>query len=416
MRSHQPLLFVGTALVALAAAACGGGGPGTVTTSPASPTVVTAGDDDVAAQTGVRTAAASRPPSITLGAEEQLLTIGQYGLMNVPDEHLAMRLEKDGSYHAWLTGEVNKSEGSVALMTTTDLQTFSPLVQSGGNATPVFGPSGPGSSAFDADYAGPGAIVRVRGDDNLLMIYHGENHSFDGTTYAVSPFYATVGLATSSDHGRTWTRQGAIIAGADPKPTVAPTDAGFGALIPTAIVAHGYIYVYYTDYVVPPSPDPSPTPGLIMVARSPVSSAGAPGSWLKFYHGSFVNDALANTPGTPIVAASPLSGCTPPERQAGITYNDFLGLYLLTMTCDQGWYFSTSSDLVTWSEPVQFYQAPFPNNTLADGQEFDWYPTLYSPGAKSPATTHRTGYVYYTKGNYNSSPHIMYRRSFTIAK
>jgi hypothetical protein len=49
-----------------------------------------------------------------------------------------------------------------------------------------------------------------------------ETRTFGTTRNAQVPFYATIGLARSSDNGVTWTRQGAIVSGTDPKPDANP--------------------------------------------------------------------------------------------------------------------------------------------------------------------------------------------------
>ncbi|MEO7113715.1 MAG: hypothetical protein ABI183_24970 [Polyangiaceae bacterium] len=87
-------------------------------------------------------------------------------------------------------------------------------------------------------------------------------------------------------------------------------------------------------------------------------------------------DELDSTPVLPLSGSSHTY-----SRQLGIPYNTYLGSYLLTMVCGAGWYFSVSNNLATerWSAPKQFFVAPFDNQSLAQGDEYDWHLALVSP-------------------------------------
>lgn len=342
---------------------------------------------------------------MTLGAPQQLLTAQLFGMMNTPDEHSAF-VQVGGSYRAWLAGNIDGVHGSTALLSTSDGVSFTPVVHAGGVAQPVFGPE-PGP-AFDSYYAAPGTVLLANG--KYLMIYHGEDHTWNGQVYPTT-FYATVGLATSAD-GIHWTRVGPIITARDPKPSTVPAHST-GAAVPSAIVANGYIYVFYTDYPNPGAPDAN-QPGLIQVARAAVGSATVPQAWQKFYNGGFSqpSDSYGNSSA---IVPLPNAACAP-ERQAGISYNTFLASYLLTYVCDSGWFFVTSTDLIHWSAPSMFFSAPFSNNNLQTGQQFDWYPTLFTPGQPNNQTTGQSGYVYYAQGDWNTSPHELFRRPYTLVR
>ena len=381
-------LTCGLVLVA-ALAGCGGGGGGSGA-PPAGPSAT-----PVAA-------------TLTLkGDERQLLTADQFGMKDTPDEHLSF-LERSGStYHVWIAGQIDGSHGSTALLGTPDGTTFTPVVASGGNAVPIFGPPGPSNGdAFDSYYAAPGTVLALNG--TYLMIFHGENHTWNGVTYP-NIFYATVGLATSTD-GVHWKQIGPAITSRDRKPGAAPSNSQ-GAAVPSAIVAGNYVYAFYTDYPNPQDGD-GDQPGLIQVARAPVAQAASPSAWTKYYNGAFGQPAAAYGNSTPIVA--PPTASSPPERQAGISYNNYLHAYLLTFVCNEGWYYTTSTDLVHWSPAKLFFTAPFPNSHLQTGQEFDWYPTLFTPGETSNQETGQTGYVYYAKGAWMTTPHELFRQSYSF--
>jgi hypothetical protein len=369
--------------------ACGGGGGGGGT----SPPVV------------VPTMRPFSPPSLTLGAAQQLLLAGQYGMMNTPDEHFSL-VQSGSTYLAWSAGNIAGVHGSTALLSTNDGVTFAPVAQAGGVAQPVFGPLA--GESFDSYYAAPGTVLQESG--SYLMIYHGEDHTWNGVVDPTT-FYATVGLATSAD-GVHWNRVGPIVTARDPKPQSLPSHST-GAAVPSAIVANGFIYVFYTDYPNPGAPD-SNQPGLIQVARVAAGSATSPNAWKKYFNGSFGQPANAYGNSSPVVPL-PDPACAP-ERQAGISYNTYLASYLLTFVCDTGWFFTTSTDLVHWSAPIQFFSAPFSNNNLVKGEQFDWYPALFTPGQTSNQTTGQSGYVYYAEGDWDSTPHELFRRPFTLTK
>jgi hypothetical protein len=361
--------------------------------------------------------------SITLGPAEQILMPGQLGLDSVPDEQLSLIRQPDGSYLAWIGGTVSGCNGCTALLSTTDFSTFASVVGDGGAATSVFGASAqmpcgngiPGSSAFDAQYAAPGTVFPAANGSDLLILYHAENHTFAGSCYKVLPFYASIGLARSSDGGRTWVRQqGPVVSGRDPHPAAAPSmNAGWGAAVPSAVVDGGFIYVFYSDYPVPSSGHESSNS--IMVARAPTSSDGAAGSWQKWLNGSFSSPGAGgdSTPPVPLAGSS----CVFP-RQPGVSFNAHLNRYLLTMVCGAGWYFSLATDLTKqdWSVPAQFFAAPYDNQSLLPGDEYDWHAALVTPGQPSGQSTDASGYVLYARGGYPNTPiHMLWRRAFTIA-
>jgi hypothetical protein len=393
-----------------------GDGAGNQNQSDASADATIATDANVLSDAALESGA----PSIILGPPVQLLNPGDLGLDSVPDVQLSEIRQPDGSFAFWIGGSVDKMAGSVAMLSTSDFATFAPVVGEDGAATPVFtasapkpcGDGSPGSNAFDAQYAASGTVLTAADGHDLLMIYHAENHTFGNDCYAVVPFYATLGLARSTDGGRSWTRQGAIITGRDPQPTTTPTSAGMGAAVPSAISAGGYTYVFYSDYPVPGSGHSGSNS--IMVARAPAAADGAPGSWSKWNAGAFGSSGMGGD-SAPILPITD-SACVFP-RQPGITFNTYLNTYVLTMICGSGWFFSTSSDLSTevWSTPTQFFSAPFDNQTLEAGNEYDWHLALVSTDQPSGQTTSKTGYVLWARGGYPNTPiHMLWRRSFTF--
>jgi hypothetical protein len=348
---------------------------------------------------GVSTTGENPPPTLTLsGVEQNVIAPGTPGLEYTPDEHMPFLRQPDGSFKLWASGG---GTFGTYLFRTSDFLSL-------GTPTTVFLPSGPGTTAFDADYAGPGSVFPSSDGTDLLMIYHGENHLFSGVDYPGTPFYAGIGLARSMDGGLTWQRQGQIVSGHDPQqPTQPPT--GAGALTPSAIVARGYIYVIFREL------DRQSNVYGYALARAAVGSDGAPGSWQKYYQGSFSTPGLGG-------AFTPLNIVLDPsvpgdQRQPHLSFNRFLHTYLMAMVGNGGIYVLTSPDLINWSAGQLVLPAPAPDSTVTSSGPHNWYPTLVSPNESSDRLTGRTGYLYYAKflGD-GTAHHYLYRQSFTITQ
>lgn len=351
------------------------------------------------------TACGGRPASpnpaafaLTLsGDEENVIPPATPGLQFTPDEHMPFIQQPDGAFKLWASGG---GMYGTYLFQTPDLDTL-------GSPTRVFLPAGAGTTAFDADYAGPGSIFRASNGTDLLMIYHAENHLYDGVDYPGVPFYAGIGLARSQDGGLTWWREGEIISGHDPQQTT-QTSAGAGAGTPSAIESNGYIYVIFHET------DLQSGISGFGIARAPISSDGAPGAWEKYDQGSFSTPGLGG-------AFTPLGIILDPtapgdQRQPHLSYNSYMNEFVLVAVGNGGIYELVSQDLISWSQGQVVLPAPAPAAANAGGPR-NWYPTLVTPSGPSDETTGQSGYLYYAKfaGN-GSSDHSLYRQSFTIAR
>jgi len=315
--------------------------------------------------------------------------------------------------------------GAVVLQTT-DLKTFAfapgynfPVLTSPmpyAKCNPTY------DTTWDENYAGPGAVLQdpTLPAGNLIMLIDAEQHCPGGVWQL--PFYITVGIARSSDNGKTWPApesgapsRYAILQSPEPQPTVPHDDLGNG--IPAGFIdksASGdyYLYVAYTSF-------PGSGTG---VARAKLGAG--PLTFMKWYNGSFSQPGIggldsAVKPSTP--------GCTStyPET-AEISYNDDLGLYLMIFKClggtagagVGGWYYSTATslDLEDWITPqlIQNSQYPWATCTPPPGQEFDGhYPSTLSPGA-APGHTKLTGSIFLTYITCDASTRQFLSRTFTI--
>ena len=352
--------------------------------------------------TSVLTSAPKSISAFTVSSDEEaVIPPGTQLGSDIPDEHLSFLRQADGTFRMWVTGTA-RTYG----LATPDLVSLTSLATSNGMPTGVLLPSSPGSTAFDADYAGAGSVFPAANGSDLLMIYHAENHLFNGVLSPGQPFYAGIGLARSSDGGVTWTREGQIIAAHDPQ-SQAQASGGAGASTPSAIEAGGYIYVVYREI------DPQSAISGFAIARAPISSDGAPGRWLKYSVGAF------NTPGLG-GAFTPLNISLDPTapgdmRQPQLSFNAYLGQFLMTCVGNGGIYALTSADLISWTPGMVILPAPVPDATVnTRTMPFNWYPTIVSTAGPSDQTSGQTGYLYYAKGSGAGNEHYMYRRSFKI--
>jgi hypothetical protein len=287
------------------------------------------------------------PPNPTFtftlsGDEENVIPPGTPGLEFTPDEHMPFLQQPDGTFNLWASGG---GTFGTYLFQTPDLFTL-------GNPTTVFLPAGPGTTAFDADYAGPGSIFPASNGTDLLMIYHGENHLYSGVDYPGTPFYAGIGLARSTDGGLTWQREGEIISGHDPQQAT-QTSPGAGAGTPSAIESNGYIYVIFREI------DLQSNVIGFGIAQAPISSDAAPGAWQKYSQGSFSTPGLGG-------AFTPLNIVLDPtvpgdQRQPHVSYNAYMGEFVMLAVGNGGIYDLVSQDLINWSQGQVVLPAPAPD-------------------------------------------------------
>ncbi len=363
---------------------------------------------------------ASPPPqdvSISLGTPQQLFQYGKanaMGMSGVPDMHTTFVQQPDSSYRVWIAGRFysDSIEGATGLVSTKDFLTYTPV----GNATTaqvVLGPScRPGSAAcwnnVDADYAGADLVYPARNGSDLLMLYHAQTKYYGLRPPLQSdPSWCVLGLARSTDNGVTWFPEGGVVSGADPKPDTIPPNGIYGTVEPGAIVANGFVYAFYSYFPLPSDSDAGPP--TIQVARSPLDSDAVAGSWTKFYAGSFGSQSGLGGLGSQVV---PTVFADTRPAQPWPVYSSYLNAYVLIFIEEKGWYFTTSTDLVTWAPPKQFFAAPV--NEFTSGQETDENVVLVTPGNPSQVIG-QSGYVLYAHTpSWGSSPHELWMCPFTF--
>ncbi len=364
--------------------------------------------------------------NITLDATlsaTQVFHFGQadaMGLFNVPDMHLAALRQTNGSYLLWITGNIGASGGSVTRLSTSDFLLYQ---YAGPSATPpplpVMAPSCDGVTPaclanIDADYVGANTVVRAANGSDLLMFYEAGNKTI-GSVAQTGWEYNETSVARSTDNGLTWIKTGPgagpILSGSDAKPTTSVGTTQPGISEPGAIAVNGYLYMFF-QYVPNKTSEPE-APSVIQAARASVGSDGAPGSWMKYYNGGWTEPGLGGQ-GTTIVPTGTIA--TRPVEVWPV-YSSYLNAYVLLFLANEGWFFTTSTDLVTWSAPKNF----MPMVMWQNCQPMSWNYVFVTPGS-DPGTIGQTGYVLYAHtdqkglGCGSFAPHELWVRSFTFVK
>lgn len=313
------------------------------------------------------------------------------------DEHTTVFPPAAGSNKYLVFAANGKNASNLAgpvVLESADLRTFA---FASGYTSPVMTAAWPFTTCkafwdpeFDLNYASPGSVVQdpTRPAGNLIMIYEAENHCPGGVWQ--HDFYATVGFVRSADNGKTWPAPiDAELGGTDrypvlKHPTPEPTtpenpQVALGNAIPSAYVDGTNLYV---EYVAPgPTAD-----GFLRVARAALGGSGTI-AFSKWYEGAFSQPGLGGLD-SPVL---PAKGCVGHQGMGQISFDDALGVYLLTFVCSGttsgAWYYAvaTSLDHQNWSAPQMIDGSSYPIvtgcATDGTGTQFDgWYPSFVSPG------------------------------------
>jgi len=374
-------------------------------------------------------------PTITMsvGPDEPLSYPSN--LPSLPDEHTTIFPTTPGSaaYRFYASSSLTGGFSGTVVLETTDLQNFafasgySTQVMTAPvrftTCNPVF------DSEFDENYAGAGSVVQdpTRAPGNLIMVYEAENHCPGGVWQ--QPFYATVGIARSSDNGKTWPPAvNAEFGGVDrypalklaaPEPASEPSPAAMGDAIPSAIVDGSYLYV---TYVAPPGPG-LVGDGKLRIARAPLGGNGQL-AFSKWNNGAFSAPGVGGADS----GFLPSGGCVGGQGMGSIYYFDPLNVFMIVFVCrspaQAAWYFSTATslDLQDWTVPQPIANSQFPlidpcpgqASGQSNGMSFDgWYPSLMSPGSASGHVS-QAGYAFFLDGCDTGARSFM-RRAFSIS-
>ena len=351
------------------------------------------------------------------GTEVEILRAGKFGLNQIPDQTPSYLRLPGGVARWWIAA----NNGTHAL-DTTDFRSFRAVTTAGvaGESKAGLSPASPHGSAFDADYAGPGTVLPAADGRDLLMLYHAENHyGRRQTATGVTPFYASVGLARSSDQGASWRRIGQVVTGRERPGEIERPVVNAGASVPVALASGGYLYLFFKDSVSPGNPIADKS--LLCLARAALDSDGLPGTWKKYFRGAFSEPGLGgNCDG---LFPTPIS---PTGRNYILdpnpSFNAHLGAFVLTFMTDDGFSWTRSNDLLRWSPPRQFMRFDTPRVAALGkpGATYYYYQALMTPSEPSSRVTGRAGLLFYAKGiqtgEQKQNLHGLFAQGFSFAE
>jgi hypothetical protein len=387
--------------------------------------------------------------SFSVGPDQALDYPGDLPAM--PDEHTTFLPIGPGSgtYLVFAASMRTRGLAGTVVLQTSDLKTFT---YAANYDSPVMVPpinfhtcSPAYDGEFDENYSAPGSVVQdpTRPAGHLIMIYEAENHCPGGVWQR--QFYATVGLARSTDFGKTWpapisdepggTDRRPVLKMAVAEPTTRVASPVYmGNAIPSAFVdtnERGEHYIYVPYILAGPGAD-----GYQRMARARLEDddprSNDPGrrlTFTKWYKGAFSEPGIGGLDG----GVTPARGCTGGQQQGQISYDDAIDQYLLTFVCvslqgppgnrkpyQAAWYYSTATslELQNWTMPqlIQNSQFPLTSGCAYDGsgRSFDgWYPSFVSPN-HAEGHLGETGQVFFMSGCDTQKRRFM-SRTFTIA-
>jgi hypothetical protein len=287
---------------------------------------------------------------------------------------------------------------------------------SGSSCKRLFGPGdGPAGWAFDKDYAGGGQVVRFLsgGKSGWLMPFHAEFHwqnlsnppSYEcaagAATSLVPCFYSSIGLAVSTDDGKTFEVAGQVIQPSEPLSVFQGGGrnmaVGYGSLLvadangrhlenPPASPSSAYFYLLYSDLLTV-APGACANNLCLAVARAPYADvvaaalSGDPhrvAGLFRKYDGaspdSWTQPATAYVAGDPEPDLSGTAGkyaplwTNEPASSPDVLYDGAFDVYLAVYLSSGGFKVRASNDLIHWSRPI--------GPTYSETGRSLFYPTL----------------------------------------
>ena len=342
-----------------------------------------------------------------LGERKVILNDGQHGLKYFPDGAIAVVRSKP-KYRILLAAGV-----SSYLLEGENMESLVPVNK-------VLAPGKKGS--FDNGYAGINATYYHEESRELLALYHAEDQEQMGqSSHGIPGFYCSVGLAVSKDDGMTFAKLGPVITSHLPKNLNGPRDQGCGEVCICLDKSGRYLYAYYTEH------SKINKRGVqICMARCLVNDMGRPGTWKKFYEGSFSQPGIGGKD-TLIVTAQDIGA---DAIFPHVTYSEMLQKYVMILNINayieytkgikpekSGIYVTFSDDGIQWSKPVKLitiYSIP-----LID-EEMGCHPTLIWSHTDNASAI---GWLYYSyserwghRGGQKSHYMVGHPITFTIVK
>jgi hypothetical protein len=328
--------------------------------------------------------------TFSLGSEQTLVSADtrlSTGLDAWPDGPFGVQRSSTGYvFTAPNHGDVQRTTGTLT----------NPIAGGSGTQIRIQGARG---TLPDVGYTGGGPVYSDPRSSTRLMFVHMERYP---TGVASDGFYGSIGLARSTDRGKTWRFLGEIFnqnwsySQFKANPGRCTTDAGqsrygvvntgFGQFVIRSEGGTDYFYVYAPDTQAPIGSTDACKVNFA-VARAPVASVlaaaanGSPGTWSKRYAGGWTEPSLGGRSDD----IRPRQG----RFSFDVAYDSYLGSYLLVMPVPiGGGQFSLqlqqSSDGINWSDPQTLF--------TMSGEIYG--PSIIGTG-KDPKVAGKSFYVWY---------------------
>ena len=338
---------------------------------------------------------------VDLGAVEPVMRRNEFGIYQAPDGHISVDVV--GSTTKTFFQCVIAGQGQLSCLSENpSIDSFNNLDgllkdATGNTAQSIMEGRVPGDP-YESNYA---AIMSTWRDPSTGIIhawYHAEilvNPSLCGNIM----FYASIGYATSSDGGRSFTKHGIVIT--SPTPVNTNACGGQGVSEPKVIEVGDYLYMFFDFAQLPNYPNTSLSDiGGVAIARASKSN---PSVWTKYYIGSFSEAGIGGRI-TPVIRTG---GVNNQPWIESVIANAYLGKYVMIHTdyFNEGAFFiRTSDDLFNWTDP----QLLIPSAA-------NWkyrYPTILGRDSKSMG---QNGWLYF--GRYATAlDSLLYRRPISFSK
>jgi hypothetical protein len=332
--------------------------------------------------------------SFTVGSVQTVMTAAQRskaGLSMWPDSTLGVSLINGTNYlfaaNSWPNGTLG--------FTTSDLNNLglapgraASSRKRNGRRKIAHGKAG----AFDHDYAGGGTVYYDAGTGILIHMYHGE--------YWYRPetgrfFYAGLGLAFSTNLGKTWHRLGQVINPQTVRTGECTIDVGAGTLVPVG----GFFYAYYTDMGMGctnlgPAVARASISSVIAAAQAGTPFTSGDGNLFQKYHnGSFSQPGVTDL-ANPQNGGGAFSSLWTSESDdwptfLNVRYDSYLRQYIAAYvggwkSGKSGLYLRISKDGINWGAPTE---------VVHDNAAF--YPTLLNTSGGDPNVLGSQFYLHY---------------------
>ncbi len=258
---------------------------------------------------------------------------------------------------------------------------------------------------YDENYAGIGSVYPR--DRPEVGFFHAERPTRGRDSAGTRRFYATVWLAVFDNESQSFRKIDPIITGVPLDMSSERTAQGVGDVSVCPDSTGEWLYAYYTEHSQIDRATDQSRPVVICMARSRVSDGGRPGTWWKYFNGSFGEQGLEGKD------EALLEGWAP-----NVHYLEPMKKYLMICCLHgRGIGFCESGDGIHWTDPtvlISAHDAPF------KGKEIATHPSFYIEHCDKD---HADGYLLYGYSkNYDvdpppvphdppSSPHYFVKRS-----